>query len=195
MGIGHKASDACLLTKQGRQRGHRRPRHHSHLQMVTEGPISCCPITKLLPCSPPPWVCSCPTSVPPSAHEKERKQKVLRLHHCLHNSDNLHIYLVIFFLFWVLLQSILAGLVCATETCKEMQVVIPEMTDISLVWKSQGNRTSANQVVCLAAECTDLRGHVVMSQGQVKTLGSPGWPSCRLSFTFLTHWVSLTNGG
>lgn len=128
MGISSQASEAHLLTKQGRQRGHRRPWFHTNFQMVTEGPISCYTITKKVPCSlppPPPLLHPpCSTSTTPSSQEKERKQKVLGLHHCLHHCDNLHIYLVIFSLFCLLSQSISAGLVCAAETCKEVQVVI-----------------------------------------------------------------------
>lgn len=88
---------------------------------------------------------------------------MLGLHHCLHHCDNLHIYLVIFSLFCLLLQSISPGLVCAAETCKEVQVAILEKpllllknqtTDISPMWKSPGKfrangkrRTSPNQVI------------------------------------------------
>lgn len=54
--------------------------------------------------------------IPPSS--KERKQKVLGLHHCLHHCDNLHIYLVILSLFCTLLPSISPCLVCAAETPK-----------------------------------------------------------------------------
>lgn len=93
--------------------------------MVTEGPISCYTITKKVPLSTSSSVLPlCSTSTPPSSQEKERKQKVLGLHHCLHHCDNLHIYLVIFPLFCLPLQSISPALVCAAETCKEVQVVI-----------------------------------------------------------------------
>lgn len=57
-GSAMSGSNASLLTKQGRQQGHRGPPQHTNLQMVTEGPISCCPITKRaphpLPLPPPP---------------------------------------------------------------------------------------------------------------------------------------------
>lgn len=43
------------------------------------------------------------------------------LHHCLHHSDNLHIYLVIFPPFRLLLQSIYPGFGHTAETCKEEQ--------------------------------------------------------------------------
>lgn len=162
--------------------------------MVTEGPIRCYPITKKVPCSsqpPPPSVLPpCSTSVPPSSQEKERKQKVLGLHHCLHHCDNLHIYLVIFSLFCLLLQSISPGLVCAAETCKEVQVVISEMTDLfflsyfSCVKKRRGKGKrgdSLNQVIFLsffypvgkASEIGALQGH------RVRMLGTPGWPLYR----------------
>lgn len=63
MGISSQASEACLLTKQGRQRGHQRPWFHTNFQMVTEGPISCYTITKKVPCSLPP-----PPPPPPLVH-------------------------------------------------------------------------------------------------------------------------------
>lgn len=157
MGISHEASEARLLTKQGRQGGHQGLWYHTHLQMVTEAPISCYPVTKKVPCSLQPsplwsFLLVPPPSLP-SSQEKERKQKVLGLHHCLHHCDNLHIYLVIFPLFCLLLQSISPSMLCAAETGKEVQVVISEMTDfmstkchIFLVWKSLGKRGTKGQV-------------------------------------------------
>lgn len=69
MGISHEANATRLLTKQGRQRGHRGLRYHTHCQMVTEGPISSYPITKKVPCSRQPsplWsLPPCSTSIPP----------------------------------------------------------------------------------------------------------------------------------
>ena len=173
MGIGHEASEARLLTKQGRQRGHQRLSHHTNLQMVTEGPISCCPITKrsrLLSTTSSALVLPpCSTSIPPSS--EEGKQKVLGLHHCLHHCDNLHIYLVIVSLFCLLLQSISPCLVCAAETCKEVQVVILNDSIFfflrwhnSLVWESTGRmaRGELHQIrsYLLSPECNDLCGDI-----------------------------------
>lgn len=136
MGIRRGAGEARLLTKQDRQGGHQGPWHHTHIQMAPEGPvthpISSYPLTKKVSCScyhPSSLPSPCRTSIPPSSQGEERKQKVLGLHHCLHHSDNLHIYLVIFSLFFLLLQSISPSLVCAAETCKEEQVVISKMAD------------------------------------------------------------------
>lgn len=147
LGLSHKASEARLRAKQGRQQGHRGSWLCTNLQMVTEGPISCCPITKkvlfsLLPPPPNSFLLVPPPSLPPSSQEKERKQKVLGLHHCLHHCDNLHIYLVIFSLFfWSLLQSISPDLVCAAETCRAEQVVILEITFFLSVLFLLGGKT------------------------------------------------------
>lgn len=122
---------------------------------------------------------------------------MLGLHHCLHHCDNLHIYLVIFSLFCLLLQSISPNMLCAAETGKEVQVVISEMTDflstkchIFLVWKSLGKRgakgqveTLLNKVTFLSPKCRDLcrwqswrDWSFAEPQGKVKTVGIPGWP-------------------
>lgn len=141
--------------------------------MVTEGPISCYPITKKVPCSlqpPPPqsFLLVPPPSLPPLRKRRENR----RCWDCIIASITVIIYTSILsysLFFCLLLQSISAGSVCAAETCKEVQVVISEMTDIfflkvscfSCVEKSgaKGKRgTSLNQVIFLSHKSSDLCG-------------------------------------
>lgn len=75
MGISHEAREARPLTKQGRQRGHRGLWYHTHLQMVTGGPISCYPITKKVPRSPQPLPLQASLLVPPPSLPPLRKQR------------------------------------------------------------------------------------------------------------------------
>lgn len=76
MGISHEASEARLLTKQGRQRGHWGLWYHTNLQMGTRGPISCYPITKKVPSSlPPPPPPHFFPLVPPPSHPPLRNRR------------------------------------------------------------------------------------------------------------------------
>lgn len=98
MGISHEASEARLLTKRGRQQGHQGLRYHTNVQMVTEGPISCYPITKKVPCSlPPPPPPSPPASIfplvpPPSLPPLRERRENRRCWDCIIASITVIIY-------------------------------------------------------------------------------------------------------
>lgn len=94
MGISHEASEARLLTKQGRQRGHWGLWYHTNLQMGTRGPISCYPITKKVPSSlpPPPPPHFFPLVPPPSHPPLRNRRENRRCWDCIIASITVIIY-------------------------------------------------------------------------------------------------------
>lgn len=225
MGISHKGSEARLLTKQGRQQGHQGPWYHTSIQMVTEGPISYCPVTKEVPRSltpppPPPSFPLVPPPSPPSSQEKERKQKVLGLHHCLHHCDNLHIYLVIFSLFLHAVAINLSGLgLCSWDMQSSAgryfrNDIFFNRVIFLLCKKSPGKLKAQRELlqsghsVCLlsAVTCSGLSWWELTLWKGTRWDGDAGRPhperkaGVELSLdssTCCSHspWTSLTNGG
>lgn len=94
MGISHEASEARLLTKQGRERGHWGLWYHTNLQMGTRGPISCYPITKKVPSSlpPPPPPHFFPLVPPPSHPPLRNRRENRRCWDCIIASITVIIY-------------------------------------------------------------------------------------------------------
>lgn len=93
-GISHEASEARLLTKQGRERGHWGLWYHTNLQMGTRGPISCYPITKKVPSSlpPPPPPHFFPLIPPPSHPPLRNRRENRRCWDCIIASITVIIY-------------------------------------------------------------------------------------------------------